>query len=878
MVVMLDDETKKEEPESLYKPEKKTTGLKSNLKRLTKHKLLLFGVGGTASGGIIGIGIIIFLASSLSLTNLTQVIESYAFASTTRYFTNMATNVTDQNLAVSAAPSAAPNTLLGETAANPGGIYGSFKDTYQSLIDNTWGKLNSIRPQAIIDNLGQNNGLTLNYKTTAFGREIFTGATLDGVDYPVAELSGISSYVPILKNVMNVKNYADFYAKFQPAVTGAMDTAGVNEISQGLVMRALIKLTNGNLGGWILSKFNKTPETPKELPAIEAQQLDGDTQSGNYNPVTASDSTINKAANDAQNVANQDSLNLKAVEDTLANNGIDTNVQNVINKDFSTSLLGKVENLAAGFLDPIFNLAIPACIVYDGSVVQSGPTINNQTNQQQNLFDGLASQADEQKAGGPIGSTSSSGALANAVSATNQNLGNISQSDAEILANGGSINTSSIISPEAGAGGSYNYSILTTLGITPTSVSGKVITGIFNQCRVLTSPKLAIGVGAATLIFTDGGDAFLTGTLKTSLDKLMSGDIAGIISDIKSYLTTETITTSTEGGINVATSSTGLSRSMKFIVHQGKILLGTAALTEIAHLIVASQAGLINNGLAQGTDLSNEALSGALIQSNNINRSQMFGRPLTQTEMAQNSQQNSKALADTLSKKSAFSRYASLSNPYSLLSRLAVISSGLIHLSSITNFMKLAGDILNPLKAFGTIFSALDHSVVLAANTANPINSNFGIVEFGWSNSELNLINSNSSYAPLENQQILDNSGKEIAIAKQYATCFGYQYNPNGDGSLDPTDPNSNMQISTSGSIGTLLSTGAIMRNSQGYVTNSGLCSKSQLGVNNKVYGDLVFRWRLAMAYDTTMNQLCQESVGPINNPASNKCSGVSKP
>ena len=69
------------------------------------------------------------------------------------------------------------------------------------------------------------------------------------------------------------------------------------------------------------------------------------------------------------------------------------------------------------------------------------------------------------------------------------------------------------------------------------------------------------------------------------------------------------------------------------------------------------------------------------------------------------------------------------------------------------------------------------------------------------------------------------------------------------------------------------------MRNSNGYVTDSGLCSPSELGIHNNTFPHgLVFRWRLAMAYDTTMNQLCQEGAGPINNPASNPCNGTSKP
>jgi hypothetical protein len=137
----------------------------------------------------------------------------------------------------------------------------------------------------------------------------------------------------------------------------------------------------------------------------------------------------------------------------------------------------------------------------------------------------------------------------------------------------------------------------------------------------------------------------------------------------------------------------------------------------------------------------------------------------------------------------------------------------------------------------------------LAATTADT--SDYGNVQFGWSDDEENLIDSDNSYLPLENQEVLDRAAAirpgdpngcaageaaEDCISATYGACF--------------TD-----------SIGTLLSSGDIQRDSSGNVIpNEGLCSPDNLGVDNPDYGTLVFRWRLAMSYNTTLTQLTQEA------------------
>jgi hypothetical protein len=168
-----------------------------------------------------------------------------------------------------------------------------------------------------------------------------------------------------------------------------------------------------------------------------------------------------------------------------------------------------------------------------------------------------------------------------------------------------------------------------------------------------------------------------------------------------------------------------------------------------------------------------------------------------------------------------------------------------------------------------------------ATTDCNDNVTDYGNVQFGWSQDEENLIASNQTYQPLENQKILDDSGNEAAIAQKYAACFGYIYNQNGDGKFDPTDPNGQLTLNDGpgddGSIGTMLALGYVIRDVNGNVVNAGdptqsgnygLCSPNNLSYNSSdplaadpdsgspKYHDMIFRFRLAMAYDTTIDQL----------------------
>lgn len=104
---------------------------------------------------------------------------------------------------------------------------------------------------------------------------------------------------------------------------------------------------------------------------------------------------------------------------------------------------------------------------------------------------------------------------------------------------------------------------------------------------------------------------------------------------------------------------------------------------------------------------------------------------------------------------------------------------------------------------------------------ADSANSNWGIVQWGWTTEEQRLIDSNQTYSVLQNDEYLSDT-INATIESEYGKCF-------------------------TSSMGTLLKDGDIKRTDTGDVVKTGTtCSPESLGPNNPKYGDKVFRWRLS--------------------------------
>ncbi|MGH7237329.1 MAG: hypothetical protein ACREGF_02225, partial [Candidatus Saccharimonadales bacterium] len=551
----------------------------------------------------------------------------------------------------------------------------------------------------------------------------------------------------------------------------------------------------------------------------------------------------------------------------------------------TNSLTGGALETVASTVSLFVAVALPVCIVYSGSLQNSGPTINSQNQELQTEFYATASQADQQK----YGNTN-----AEAVGATNWKLdgANINNSNAIMRANGQPIDTSNYVSPQAAANGQYTstdnniFSKLlgSTVGGVIGSAAGRVCGPITSTAGLIGLGVLGLGLSIAGFIFTGGSedaaqagatafikDVFLRlGTkvaysdlLKSSAPKTVLQKLLSNVKDLKNF---------SKGG-------TG---------REAAKIAGIAGGTILANLLVASSSGQAHNGLATGVQYADEVDMGANLNANDTERQEFFGRPLTQPETVQSDTSDKAYIAAQFKQQSSYQRYFAISNSQSLLSHLAMSLYGSVYGKPIfSSFSAILSKLFNPVAMLPQMFGSLNRSSAIAASTSD--SQHYGIVQWGYSGDENNLIQNDPSYQPLENAQQFTQEVTDYASAHPGCDLeIDIAYGPDGPpgGSPEPTtcphinssdnhgklecftEPVGNL-LSGHLSTGEVLAKGLIQRDADGNVLQQGDCAPSQLDPSNGFGNEpqSVFRWRLMKSYNCTLDNLegVQNPGQPIN-------------
>ena len=893
-------------------------GQRLNVRKLLKRRNLLLAT--PLALIALFLFLLLILAGSLKLPTIMQEITTYEFARATNQFAQDSEQVTDESLALDTTNDSTYQALKKNFTETLPNLYTDIRNT-------TWGRLDAYRPSQVVQTLsGENHGLSFHFTKTASGREVLTDVYVDGEHYVIPQVTSFAKWVPGLNSVLETKNNTLFLSKsdFLSRVNDAMLADSVSTIVRGATLNRIIGLAKGSRTGWVLSKFLGLDD--QDAQAEATIQTYSATQAGavfSDNAVTAEITSADTNVSNATNTEVQDwqpssctagttlvaysssgpgycSLSSSSTSSTTSpgstgstssstsdleqtiTTGFDQDAENELQNSLDPNLL----TTTLGILDPAYTIFTPICIIYDGSVSQSQPAIDNQMNQEEDTYDQLAAEAGQEEKGDQT--TTDSTELASAVSGTNAEIGDVTQSNPYQRSEGAIVNTSNTQSVEAGSDGGYDFSLVNALGVSgfPATVANAVVAS--NLCGFLTSTGVAAGLGVANLLLGVGS----FGATEEGETAAGDGAAAFIGAYVKSVVADIIPAKTVTVGETVITRS-ALARARAFVWEKGldiaKPFLYILPLTALAKMVVTARANEATNGLAQNSDLVNEADSGGNIEANKVEQSQEFGRPLLASEVQQSDQQSAQYVDAQNASKSFTQRYFALSNPDSLLTRVALDINSEMSRGILNSLFKITSMVFRP---FNTIGSLLSGNGIALASPA-PIDQDYGNVQFGWTQAEEQLINSNTSYAPLENQHILDedNDGKvEQQIAQKYSICFGYSYNPGGNGDLDPNDPNGNLQLSSSDTIGNLLAgtaphpqgvsqpsstsgSGYIARDSSGNVINSAnaLCSPMNLSYDSpdplgdnpwstdgKTH-DMIFRWRLAMAYDTTLDQLNNE-------------------
>lgn len=737
----------------------RSEGLKKlKTRKLSKQtKWLLFGFTGFSTVSLIAIAI--FLFAALKIPNFAENITTYHMARTARLFNRSTSQINAERLGLNAVEDSR---------------FGQLQNRYQSLRNNTWGKLDQYRPKRVMQNLYSEKILDYRFSEPEgiFRRQRLQAVIVNGqAIQPADERFG--------RYISNYREKIRFSAELDASLNLAMKE------NKTLVRSAVAKEIRESLGiklRWWERKAanykNKTQAETDRLLDREAKQRITQEPGGR-----ALNSDVEDTADKTQDALDDCVRSDECLDEVRRNGGnLPDSVDSVILEGIGDSRM-RAFNQALSTINAVF---VPLCMIYEGSIQRAAPVIDAQNASLQRTYYAIASAADQQKMGDTNGE---------AVGAMNRKTGNIAASNSELRASGKLLQAQQFVGPQASTTG--DYSIMDAL--LPQEVSNFFSPAADSMCPVIADVWVGAGLAVAEIAagyFSGGGSSAAGQGVRTSVNTYIKQLAGSILSK----------------------------KGMRRLVVEGATIGGT---TFLARMLVLSRMGAQYNGLAQDVDFDNQADMGGDLNGEEQDRQMFYAAPLTNPEITKDEIRNVSYLNTKDSSKSTFERYASLSNPNSLLTNSIMRIGSTFQITSLQQLPQRLGGI------FGSGISSIASNFsqrAYAADTANVYN----IVNWGYTEEEEKLIENDISYYPLENQKILDDSGKEEAINNDYDECF-------------------------TSTIGTLIGDRKIVREKDGAVVeNQGKCSPQNLGLRNPTYGDLVFRWRLAKRNNNTLDHLLQ--------------------
>jgi hypothetical protein len=836
--------------------------LRSKAKSGSKSKWFVGGALGATSMLTILIIALIILAGAYKIVDFAEHVAAYQFARTTTQMAEDSTNITDEAVDIAAIPD--------DTAGNS--LIGALKDKYDTAtgqVGDLWSKFDKYRPAKTISNFEGDGILKFNTSQTKLGRSRIDSVSINDDKskiYSTAELDNgfKANHIPGFKFSSDYQYSKDF----APDLIDALKANDIGPITRARIASQIRSDLDVGLVAWIAGKYNgrnqdaADAETEREsAAAAQGQNLDEfDNSSGataNVSTANGDSSGINAAAGKTE-TALEDELTNDAPALVKSPNTTPPEVTSAIASAVSEANITGLNGIlghAIEFVNPVYKYAVPLCLIYDGSIQHSGSAINEQSDQLEREAIWTQAAAAQEKDG--------STATGQAVGSVDWKLGDITASNGEMRSSGIPVNTSTTLSTEASPTGQYTYTVADYLpGI------GSLIDDLSPTiCSTLTNTYVGIGVGAVGLTIVAITSLLTGGATTVAEGAADAGGAAGTDAALSSELSLADA--STESADAASGSSSMLSKILgkaqgagsyatDFAKDTAKQALAIGSLTLLAKQLVVAEMGGSHSPTATGTSFDNGVDDGTNLYANQIEQKQFYGAPMTDADLGPDNTANQAQLAENESRESTYDRFASINNPNSLVSNLAVKVDGYANGSMVSSFEHLLGGILSPLRSLGDLFSSISSKEATAATPITSDNTYYGNVQFGFTQKEKALLDSCPqgshdpdlcSYQPLENQKILDESGNESSIASEYGLCF--------------TD-----------SIGTLLQNGDIQRSQDGdVIANQGLCSPDNLGPDSPDplavdadstspnQNDMIFRWRVAQGYNNTLNQLTDEQT-----------------
>lgn len=799
-----------------FSKENDKANLRNRLKHVIKNKKYskwLIGGAGAGSLLLLLLVMLLFLIGGQIIPNFAQNMIAYSFARVTRETVDSTTKVTAESVALDSASNGA-YTQAGDQFAN---------DTDPVTNENLWDKINKYRPEKVVDNLraqgkiyyeyGPDKSFSILGKLTK--RQTLQKIYIGGQEIDVAK-NGFSTMDKILNPVDYAKSLWKTNRLIKSSLAEVQDTTirGTNWIIRSKAARIIQDDFDIKLYWKDRQELNKLEEeTPQEADVTNEQEEYSRITDGGAAAVEAEAGTQGQE----QQAADQAEQDMTACmqDPTCTENvingggGLPQTVIDLLNKIFASTIWDSVLK----FLAPTYAIAAPLCMIWQGSIVNSGGVINANEGELQRTAYQVTSAADQQKYGEVNG---------NAIGAQQRQMGNnseIANSNVMKRAEGIPVDTSNAgVDPQASAGGTYTYDVFSFLG----PVDNVIRPVIGTVCSFFDNPYTGLAIGVASILVpaVRGAISAVAGTAE-----------AGISAFVKELFS------------SLGTSFLKMIQPAE-LAKMGGIAGATIAGALLAKYVALQHVAALNSGTARGLAYDNQAEAGAIDNANYVERQQNLGAPMTASGTAQTKVQDLAYMSKQQGQESVFQRYFAISNAQSFISRLGIEAWAHMNLNIIPQLVLSAGRIFNPVSAFSGIFSIMENKS-LAAATATTDTTDYSIIQWGWTPIEEWHYEHDPNYNMLQNQHILDQSGQEQAIDSTYGKCFTEK-------------------------IGTLLAAGDLQRDSnRNIITNAGTCAPDNLSPLNRddpnvtdpmtfknATAQLVFRYRVAMRDQHVTDQL----------------------
>lgn len=789
------------------------------LKRLRKKKLVL--AAGLGSGLlIIAIVAIIAMFGSLKIIQLAENITVYNMARAARTMRMSQTAILEENVA-------------SETITNS--RIAALKQRFnETKLGEAVKFFNDLRPQRIFNNLNRNFEPV--YTTTGKNALGFDQKTLQGFNYTQAD--GSTTFIQkadqkFLRPFQNSTNRVQFAAEFEALME--KDLQGYKPWVRNSALKKLLRERGIELKWW--DKLGKGYQGLKENAAARLAQ--SETYQRVNNPEGSC--TVTKVCQAAKEAEETAAKTLKEAADENATGGAKA-VEEKVNSARASTLATAVEETGLektiGFLSSTYAVALPLCLVYEGSIEHAGGMIDNNSTALEREYFAVRSAADQQKAGDTTGE---------AVGGFSDKIGDISNSVPELKASGKNITASNYInpmeSPQASSTGTFS---LLNVVFGDGAVMDLMNRIFENGCGFMTDIKTGIALTGAEWLLTlftgggvRGGTAAVEAGTKTFTTRLVEKLLfSGLRTKIK------------EQGVKLAV----VKPAERFILKTGLLVGATIGMTELAKMAVLKHMGAANDGLATDDAFANQAyMGGEIYAQNEVGKQTLYGRPMTTPEVAQSTTSDIAYVSKINSQKSFGERYFALTNPQSLFSKIGRAGYGLKSGSGILNrvISNIGSVLANPSSALSMFGKPRLAQAAAGVSGAG----DFNIIQWGWPDDEMALIrNYPDQFSPMINKLTLDASGRAGDIESKFGKCF-------------------------SASVGSLLQDKSIQREVDGAVmADQGLCSPNNLGPNNNEFGpQMVFRWRLSKLNESMYNHLL-EIQNPSEEATTAGASSISSP